>query len=357
MSKDVALHKTSINILIGEARTRLKQLPDNSVHCCVTSPPYWGLRAYGNDEGMLGLESTPDEYIGNLVEVFSEVKRVLRNDGTLWLNLGDTYAANRTYQVPQTKYVDVNNSTGMKVPKGYKAKDLLQIPARTAMALQADGWWLRSEIIWHKPNGMPRNIKDRPVDNHEKVFLLAKSRKYFYDWFGVRTENAHLRSVWPINTKGFKGAHFATFPPALVEPCMQAGASSGGVCGQCGVPYVRHVVREHQGVNPVAGRQQLIVAGGSQTGGDGTKSTLGGKTAKFRSEGWEANCACSPCKFPATVLDPFAGSGTVGMVAAQQGKDSILIEINDEYADLSRKRLEELSDSSVTVYGKDSHYG
>ena len=274
----VLYHGNAIDVLSG--------LPDESVNCCVTSPPYWGLRDYGV-EGQLGLEKTPEEYVENIVKVFREVKRVLRDDGTLWLNLGDSYAANRSYQVPDNKHKDVGNHMAMQFDSGrgsdtatintanqgrcafrgngIKPKDLIGIPWRVALALQADGWYLRQDIIWHKPNPMPESVTDRCTKAHEYIFLLSKSQRYYYDHEAVKEPNAdpwrtnfvcgsrtngenkdrndndmsqrsgefvangrNKRSVWTCSTKPFSGAHFAVFPPDLIEPCILAGCPKGG---------------------------------------------------------------------------------------------------------------------------------
>lgn len=296
---------TDIDIRQGDSLTLLREMPDESVQCCVTSPPYWGLRDYGVD-GQMGLEKTPDEYVAGMVELFREVRRVLRKDGTLWLNLGDSYAANRSYQVPSTKGGPKHSPAQSKqanntVPLGLKPKDLVGIPWRVAFALQADGWWLRQDIIWHKPNPMPESVRDRCTKAHEYVFMLSKSKKYYYDHEAVkepavsdhRSGNGYgrpeqiskggrgqekgwsnvgglrnRRSVWTVTTKPFKGAHFAVFPPDLVEPCILAGCPEGG-----------------------------------------------------------------------TVLDPFAGSGTVAMVARELGRKSIGLELNPEYIEIAKRRL------------------
>jgi len=247
-------------------------MPEASIHCVCTSPPYWGLRDYGI-EGQIGLEKTPEEYIVKMVQIFREVRRVLRSDGTLWLNLGDSYTSgNRPDRdsslVSKTSGL-TNRSAGMdrpKTPAGLKPKDLCGIPWRVALALQADGWWLRSDIIWHKPNPMPESVTDRPTKAHEYMFLLTKSAKYFYDADAIRekanpkTQRATIapnvteasgntggnkrtdfekqrhtvshrnkRTVWTIPTKPFPEAHFATFPPDLVEPCILAGCPKGEI--------------------------------------------------------------------------------------------------------------------------------
>ena len=292
-------------------------LPDRSVHTCITSPPYFGLRDYGHD-GQIGLEQTPDEFVAKLVEVFREVRRVLRDDGTLWLNLGDTYAANRGGTTPpaQTVAGGVGGKGGQKERRGQadgynptrdctryglKHKDLIGIPWRVAFALQADGWYLRQDIIWHKPNPMPESVRDRCTKAHEYVFLLSKSEKYYFDVEAIKepavqagrvrldrmggnkyvegvkhsngsvftgSDTRNKRSVWTVTTKPFKGAHFATFPPDLIEPCVLAGCPAGG-----------------------------------------------------------------------TVFDPFGGAGTTGLVAQRHGRSAILCELNPEYAEMARQRI------------------
>ena len=179
----------SVQILVGDCLTLLRGLPAESVHCVVTSPPYWGLRSYKGELGMIGLEPTFDKHLANLVEVFREVRRVLRKDGTCWLNYGDAYAANRGCQVTDNKHVGVGNTKGSRVTDGFKPKDLMMMPARVALALQADGWWVRSEIVWHKPNPMPESCTDRPTSAHEKLYLLSTSARYFYDGEAVRNTN------------------------------------------------------------------------------------------------------------------------------------------------------------------------
>ena len=277
----------------------------NSVQMCVTSPPYFGLRDYGV-EGQLGLEPTPAEYIANMVEVFRSVRNVLKDDGTLWLNIGDSYAANRSYQVPSTKGGAKHGDSqsvggkGATVPDGMKAKDLIGIPWMLAFALRADGWYLRQDIIWSKPNPMPESVRDRCTKAHEYIFLLSKSERYFYDHEAIqepadpanfresrgirRTPDGQAdqsgfrcgrkypmrnkRDVWSIAVKPYKGAHFATFPPALVEPCILAGSRPGD-----------------------------------------------------------------------TVLDPFMGSGTTAAVALQQGRQYLGCELNPEYGPLQDARI------------------
>lgn len=335
----------TVTVINADVMTALRDLPSDHFGVVVTSPPYFGLRDYAM-EGQIGLEDSPDAFVARLVEVFREVRRVLRDDGTLWLNLGDSYAANRKYQVPSTKGGAKHGpgraagGKGSVVPEGLKPKDLIGIPWRVAFALQADGWYLRSEIIWAKPNPMPESVLDRPATAHEKVFMFTKRGRYHYDAEAVRqgmaassvarlaqnveaqagytranggaktngpmkavggdkqrghgrrhagfnerwdamsrdeqTANGrNLRNyepapvqVWEIPTRGFKGAHFATFPPELVRRCLQASLRPGDA-----------------------------------------------------------------------VLDPFGGSGTTGLVADKFGADATLIEINPEYCDLIRARL------------------
>jgi DNA modification methylase len=277
-------------ILIGDAREKLKELSSQSVNCCVTSPPYWGLRDYGNNK-QIGLEKNPDEFIAELVDVFREIKRVLRDDGTLWVNMGDSYAGG-------IKGGDLKSG-------GLKSKDLVGIPWMLAFALRADGWYLRQDIIWHKPNPMPESVRDRCTKAHEYVFLLSKSDKYYFDAEAMKEPSAGLgktkirfggkkygdsddpkhatksgneytdsgtrnkRSVWSVTAKPFKGAHFATFPPDLIEPCILAGCPEGGV-----------------------------------------------------------------------VIDPFFGAGTTGLVAQRHGREWIGCELNPEYAIIAQTRIE-----------------
>jgi DNA modification methylase len=296
---------------VGDCLASLRQMPAESVNTCVTSPPYFGLRDYGH-EGQIGLEDTPEAYVARLVEVFREVRRVLRDDGTLWLNLGDSYAANRSYQVPSTKGGPKHGpgqsagGAGSVVPDGLKPKDLLGIPWRVAFALQADGWYLRQDIIWHKPNPMPESVTDRCTKAHEYIFLLSKSPRYYFDNEAIKepgvipagtkaakgsAERAaqagvnsrppeykvydgtrNRRSVWTVTTKPYKGAHFATFPPDLIEPCILAGCPVGG-----------------------------------------------------------------------TVLDPFGGSGTTAGVAIKHGRSAVLCELNPDYAALIHDRVSSIA--------------
>lgn len=317
----------AMTLHVGDCLSVLRTLRDRSINCCVTSPPYFGLRDYGCD-GQIGLEKTPNEFVTKVVEVFREVRRVLNDDGTLWLNLGDSYAAQRsgTHQPAETLAGGVGGKlgNGARVNRdrhdgynptrnasaiGLKHKDLIGIPWRVAFALQSDGWWLRQDIIWHKPNPMPESVRDRCTKAHEYIFMLSKSARYYYDsesvhegavtscakkWTdgGSDKQRGHSRrhagfngryaekiardgvpktrnrrSVWTVPTKPYKGAHFATFPQNLIEPCILAGCPEGGV-----------------------------------------------------------------------VLDPFGGSGTTGEVAIKHNRRAVLIELNPKYADLIEQR-------------------
>ena len=299
---------TTARVLVGDCLESMRTLPDGVARCCVTSPPYFGLRDYGVD-GQIGLEATPDAYIERLVAVFREVQRVLADDGTLWLNLGDSYATvggshagrddQRGVGARRVLSAGAGDSGNRSAPPGLKAKDLIGIPWRVALALQADGWYLRSDIIWHKPNPMPESVKDRPTKAHEYLFLLAKSERYYYDAEAIAEEavcdrkrgpalhpdvvstngnsglgrrepqpTRNARTVWTIPTRPFKGAHFAVFPEALAERCILAGSAPGD-----------------------------------------------------------------------TILDPFGGSGTVGVVATKRGRSAILCELNPEYAAMAEGRI------------------
>ena len=368
-----------VRILVGDVRARLAGLPDESVHCVVTSPPYWGLRDYGVD-GQLGLEPTIDEYVANITEVFREVRRVLRKDGTLWLNMGDCFTSgNRsTWRsgVSDNKGHQVQDDMPRpKTPPGLKPKDLVMQPARVALALQADGWWVRQEVVWAKGisfcstysgSCMPESCRDRPTSSHEKVFLMTKAPRYFYDLEAVRenwtqesierrnrarltpyappgqTENTgienpytgtgrNLRSVWAINPQAFPEAHFATFPERLVEPCIMAGTSEKGCCPECGAPWVRVVERTSMEVRE--GKKGRV-----------TRRQCSGTVVKpptSKTTGWQPSCTCGlGPPVPATVLDPFMGSGTVGLVAMRLGRSAIGIELNPAYADMARERIE-----------------
>lgn len=232
ITREAKLDLNASTIFEGDAVTVLRRLPSNSVRCVVTSPPYWGLRDYGiNDQ--IGLEQTMPQFIQKLVAVFAEVRRVLTDDGTLWINIGDGYTSgNRGYRATDKKNPARAMAVRPDTPEGLKPKDLMGIPWRLAFALQDDGWYLRTDIIWNKPNAMPESVKDRPTRSHEFLFMFSKSEKYFYDSDAVKqvADNGglrNLRTVWNVNTKPYAGAHFATFPPELVRPCVKAATEPG----------------------------------------------------------------------------------------------------------------------------------
>ena len=368
-------------------------LADESCHMICTSPPYWGLRNY-LVEGQLGLEPTIDEYVANMVAVFREVKRVLHPSGTLWLNLGDSYAANRSYQVPDNKWGDVGNTKSSEVPNGLKPKDLCGIPWRVAFALQADGWWLRSDCIWAKPNPMPESVTDRPTKSHEYVFLLTKAANYFYDSDAVREPQVeasferakydrktdktnkgrptgkdrddggmdyasgfnalpytlhpagrNLRTVWTIATAPYSGAHFATFPPALVERCIRAGTSERGACPVCGKQWERVVERGE--LISMPGRDTSTTGGkysNDDQSGWNNDNFKPGHIIEKTTLGWRPTCTAdclSPTDadpIPATVFDPFVGSGTTVAVAQQLGRRGVGIDLSMPYLHLARER-------------------
>ncbi len=260
-------------IFEGDALNVLQRMPSRSVQCVITSPPYWGLRDYGINQ-QIGLEPTLPQFINRLVALFSEAKRVLNDDGILWLNIGDGYTSgNRGYRAPDKKNPARAMSVRPNTPEGLKPKDLIGIPWRLAFALQNDGWFLRSDIVWHKPNAQPESVTDRPTRAHEYLFMFSKSEKYFYNQPAIKEKGTNgdlrnRRSVWSINTMPFPGAHFATFPPSLIEPCVLASSRTGDY-----------------------------------------------------------------------VLDPFFGSGTVGIVCIKHNRRYIGIELHPEYVAMASTRL------------------
>lgn len=232
VAREAPLNLDDSTIFEGDAVTVLRRLPSKSIRCVVTSPPYWGLRDYGIDD-QIGLEQTMPQFIQKLVAVFSEVRRVLTDDGTLWVNIGDSYTSgNRGYRATDKKNAARAMTVRPDTPEGLKPKDLTGIPWRLAFALQDDGWYLRTDVVWNKPNAMPESVKDRPNRSHEFLFMLTKSEKYFYNPDAVKQAadgggRRNLRTVWNINTKPYAGAHFATFPPELVRPCIKASTEPG----------------------------------------------------------------------------------------------------------------------------------
>ena len=376
-------------IIQGDVRAVLPTLPDDSIDCVVTSPPYWGLRDYGV-EGQIGLEQNVEAYLEIIVGVFAEVRRVLRPEGTLWLNLGDSYAGSWG-QYGHGKHARYRRDPSIRTPgtypqEGIKPKDLVGIPWRVAFALQADGWYLRSDIIWSKPNPMPESVKDRPGGAHEYIFLMAKSPRYYYDGEAIRepvTGGAHPkgegaagqtpkanrtpswdvagagpksrsraeyqeaigtthegptrkgRTVWTINVFGFKGSHYATFPPELARRCIIAGTSAFGMCEKCGRPYRRIVKTTYK--NP------------GNRSNNGPRSTTNRKFSpgfekrlELESEtlGWEQSCKCDNAgtRKP-VVFDPFMGSGTVAIVALKCDRNYLGIELNPRDVRLARQRI------------------
>lgn len=283
IGKEQRMEIASSTIFEGDALTVLRRLESHSVRCVITSPPYWGLRTYGIDD-QIGLEASLPQFLNKLVSVFAEVKRVLVDDGTLWLNIGDGYTSgNRGYRAPDKKNPARAMAIRPDTPEGLKPKDLIGVPWRLAFALQSDGWYLRDDIVWHKPNAMPESVKDRPARSHEYIFMLTKSEKYFYDWQASREPADHgglrnRRSVWSINTKPFAGAHFATFPPDLIRPCIRASTQPGDF-----------------------------------------------------------------------ILDPFFGSGTVGVACQEEGRRYVGIELNPEYVALAVGRLQKNSADVVRI--------
>ena len=390
---------------LGDCREVLPTLPSASVHCVVTSPPYYALRSYldathPDKHREIGSEPTPEEYITTMVGVFREVRRILRPDGTCWINLGDSYAttgyqphgtgkrgaADNDYWEPAVWGADRRGQAAMKTTgNGYKPKDLLMMPARLALALQADGWWLRSDIIWAKPNPMPESVTDRPTSAHEHVFLLTKSRRYFYDADAVREPSQDpnvvngvysksalsapdyedrkwtnrsdglarppmtmrdrnynpagrsCRNVWEIATSPFSAAHFATFPPALVERCIKAGTSERGCCAGCGAPWVRQSEQTKSWRDDAETAEQSY---GPGSGNRRIRSSNGGMSqSEYVTTGWRASCACGAAAVSCTVLDPFAGAGTTLLVADRLQRRAVGIELNGDYTRMAMARV------------------
>lgn len=373
-------------LILGDVRKQLDELPARSVHCIVTSPPYLGLRDYGV-EGQIGLESSWRDHLDVLVDVGRAMRRVLRPDGSLWLNYGDMYAqagkaagraeleADAERAVRNGHHTDAfagysgwNRAAGTATG-GLKPKDLVGMPWRLALALQEDGWWLRADCIWSKANPMPSSVMDRPTVSHEYVFLLAKSARYYYDREAVRVPLAtvekrteriryngksektstfmppnpngrNLWTVWNFACQPCKEAHFATFPEALPETCIKAGTSEHGACAACGTPWERVTeptseyaaklgksFHEHSDdLVRVRGHR-----GGNRHRGHATYATVD----------WQPGCQCGTQEVvPCTVLDPFAGSGTTGVVALRLGRQFVGIELNPDYHKLASERLE-----------------
>lgn len=324
----------AVRILTGDCRDVLKTLPDESVHCCVTSPPYFGLRDYGV-AGQIGLEPAPDEFVDELVTVFREVRRVLRSDGTCWLNLGDSYANDGKWGGhtggKHVKALHCSPIGRNKRYTGLKPKDLIGIPWRAAFALQADGWYLRKDIIWHKPNPMPESVTDRPTSSHEHVFLLAKSASYFYDADAIR--EAESVPDWDDGTRTFGGVnkHGANVQHGERTTGRVAGARKRGLPPR----HAPYASSDQSGLDDVA-------RGGGRNARDvwtiATKPYADAHFATFPPDLAE-RCIKAGCPQGGVVLDPFGGAGTTGLVADRLRRDAILIEINPEYAAMAERRI------------------
>jgi DNA modification methylase len=453
----VYLQDADLTVYHGDALETLRELPAESVHMCVTSPPFFGLRDYGtgaweggdpdcdhvaqrrepvvgssstlgfpSDGGprriaegntyheaygqqyrdvcgkcgarrvdqQIGLEATPDRWVASLVAVFRQVHRVLRRDGTLWVEVGDSYAAGKSGRTDAQTLGDYDLRRGhavgaleartarreaglgeikqRKPPPGMKPKDLVGAPWLLAFALRADGWYLRSDIIWARPNPMPESVTDRPTKSHSYVFLLAKQPRYYFDADAIREDgtgrtagnNGHVkgagrddpyfrtregfaavadkpwharnkRSVWTIPTQPLPDQHYAAYPEALVEPCILAGTSERGVCPECGAPWVRETERQETG-RKYTGQRPYAVDGF-------VRGYEPGQEVAITTTGWRPTCAHSLEPVAATVLDPFGGSGTTALVARRLGRRVTLIELSGDYCALIERRTQQLS--------------
>jgi DNA modification methylase len=342
-------------ILHGDCLEKLKELDENSVDCCVTSPPYWGLRDYGV-EGQLGLEKTPEEFVSRIVDVFREVKRVLKDDGTLWLNLGDSYASSakdRTAdQVVRKSTCAGGISSQMagarqinKISDGLKPKDLVGIPWRVAFALQANGWYLRQDIIWHKPNPMPESVTDRCTKAHEYIFLLSKQPKYHFDHEAIK-EPISQASINRLSQPNLANQTGSDRVPGKTNGSMKAvysGSSENKERKQR--PSADLLQKGNQaGSIPWEGTTRNKRSVWTVT----TKPFKGAHFATFPPDLIEP-CVLAGCKVGGTVLDPFFGAGTTGLVAKKHGRNYVGIELNSEYIDIAKKRLGIESDDSVNL--------
>lgn len=366
-------------------------------HCVVTSPPYWGLRNYTDGhEAEIGRERTPAEYVARMVSVCRDIRRVLRPDGTFWLNLGSSYGRPFGGGRPGDKqYTNVGAYKNRGARAGRReslGKQLVPIPWMVAIALQADGWILRSDIIWHKPNPMTESVRDRPTRAHEYLFLLTKSPRYFYDWYAIAEpttdESQHTRKtaakfggadkadpkvtrlqsgnasdayemrnkrdVWTLSTQSYRGAHFATFPERLVEPCILASTSAKGCCSACGAPWVRVIDRERRPTRPgettkTAGANSRARISRdplhpSELNGKPDKLVIGNRdplrhVTEYVDRGFVPGCKCAASTKPCRVLDPFSGSGTTGAVAVRLGRRYTGVDLHGEYEKLAEERI------------------
>jgi DNA modification methylase len=368
-------------IFCGDWKEAAKTLDPGTIDCIITSPPYYGLRDYGH-AGQLGQEQTPEAYINSLVEGFRLLRPALKDTGTLWVNIGDSYASDGKWGgTTGGKHVNgLHGETGIgrgKKITGLKAKDLIGIPWMLAFALRADGWYLRQDIIWNKPNPMPESVQDRCTKSHEYIFLLSKSERYYFDneaikegavWadsgrkskkrmefngktnalegreaFRAITQTRNKRSVWTVTTKPFSGAHFACYPHELIDPCIMAGTSEKGCCPKCGGPWSRilePVLKvEHTGETETiypegttANRLAMLRQAAREQGTEytGEKKTIG----------WAPSCKCGITEtVPAIVYDPFMGSGTTASAAASLGRHFMGSELNPEYLQIQSGRL------------------
>lgn len=385
-------------ILVGNALDRLREMPNQSVHCIATSPPYFGLRSYNGGSAEIGIERSPKEYIANLVTVFSECFRVLRDDGILWLNVGDTYAAQKGGSRMPAQTVaggkggkgrdEAFRGMGGEEQKpahrnasaiGFKHKERMGIPHRLVFSLMDSGWTFRDEIVWYKRSTMPESVIDRCTKAHEMVFMLTKKSRYFYDSMAIKDEAAkgasgskfnegktadHLlgrasakereemefknkRSVWDIPSQpSIKDdqKHFAMWPQKLVEPMILAGTSAEGCCPKCQAPWVRITKRtKRKRVRP----NELTKRTGEAGTGNSCANTVAG--VDVETMGWEPSCKCGIAeKIPCTVLDPFLGSGTTVAVAIKHGRRGVGIELNPEYAKMAGRKIEK---SISNTYG------
>ena len=376
-------------IEFGDCREIMKRWIDEGVkiQTCITSPPYYGLRDYGVD-GQVGLEKSVYDYVNNMVEVFNHVKELLTDDGTLWLNLGDTYSDTRWSsgggQI-MNKNKDEHRSLQHEKNTGLPSKNLIGIPWKVAFALQADGWILRQDIIWQKPNPMPESVRDRCTKSHEYIFLLSKSPQYYFDHVAIKepsvnpesykgrrkrssmTEQSEIimdkfgatrsgfknieegktyptrnkRDVWKVNVKPYKGAHFATYPTALIEPCILAGTSEKGHCPVCNARWKRMEIDtgERHDVEVYTGKAVKDYENAKVQNPSDTKRRVLESMSKIYKYEWIPTCECKLEPVPDIVFDPFMGSGTTAQVALQHGRQYLGCELNKEYEKLQQERI------------------